>query len=109
MPSACRIGLKIALRAAAALFAFPLFAAPATTRPADPAEPMWVNHIEPLLNKSCVKCHGGGKVKGGLDLRNQQAVFSGGTDGSVVIPGRPAESPLFQRLDAGADGHMPPD
>jgi hypothetical protein len=83
---------------------------PATTQSSSNlVEPMWVNHIEPILSKSCVKCHGGGKVKGGLDLRNPQAVFAGGTDGSVVIPGRPGESPLYQRLQAGAEDHMPPE
>lgn len=83
---------------------------PATTQAAsNPAEPMWVHHVQPILNKSCVKCHGGERLKGGLDLRKPQTIFSGGTDGSVVVPGRPSESPLYQRLAAGAEGHMPPD
>src|SRR6476661_4116307 len=83
---------------------------PATTQAAsNPAEPMWVHHVQPILNKSCLKCHGGERLKGGLDLRKPQTIFSGGTDGSVVVPGRPSESPLYQRLAAGAEGHMPPD
>jgi hypothetical protein len=81
----------------------------ATQASTNAAEPMWVHHIEPILSKNCVKCHGGGKVKGGLDLRNMRAIFTGGTDGSVVIPGRPAESPLYQRLQAGVEDHMPPE
>jgi hypothetical protein len=84
--------------------------APATTQVAsNPAEPMWVHHVQPILNKSCVKCHGGERLKGGLDLRKPQTIFSGGTDGSVIVPGRPSESPLYQRLAAGAEGHMPPE
>ncbi|MDB5319577.1 MAG: hypothetical protein JWN40_1208 [Phycisphaerales bacterium] len=83
---------------------------PATTQAAsNPAEPMWVNHIEPILSKHCFKCHAGEKQKGGLDLRHPQSIFAGGTDGSVVIPGRPGESPLYQRLQPGTDEHMPPD
>src|SRR5258706_6378386 len=83
---------------------------PLTTQPAsNPAEPMWVNHIEPILSKHCMKCHGGERVKGGLDLRRPQAIFAGGTDGSAFIPGRPSESPLYQRLAGGVEGHMPPE
>lgn len=70
---------------------------------------MWVNHVEPILAKSCFKCHGGAKQKGGLDLRQPQSILEGGTDGSVVTPGRPAESPLYQRIQVGAKDHMPPD
>jgi len=43
-----------------------------------------------------------------LDLREPNAIFAGGTDGSVVIPGRPGESPLYQRLMVATDEHMPP-
>src|SRR6266576_1629901 len=84
--------------------------APATTQSVTTtsAEPMWVNHIEPILSKHCFKCHGGERQKGGLDLRQPKSIFAGGTDGSVVIPGRPGESPLYQRLQAGTDEHMPP-
>jgi hypothetical protein len=81
-----------------------------TTRPAlaADAQPMWANHIEPILSKSCLKCHGSSKQKGGLDLRQPQAILDGGTDGSVVIAGRPLDSPLFQRIQPGSDQHMPP-
>jgi mono/diheme cytochrome c family protein len=82
---------------------------PAATQPAaTSAQPMWVNHIEPILSKSCIKCHGGERQKGGLDLRKLDSIFAGGTDGSVVIPGRPAESMMYQRLQPGANDHMPP-
>ena len=88
-----------------------LAAVAASTRPATnpAAEPMWVNHVEPVLSKSCFKCHGASKQKGGLDLRQPQSIFEGGTDGSVVTAGRPADSPLYQRIQPGAKDHMPPD
>ncbi len=78
----------------------------------DPAEQtMWKDHIEPILSRNCFRCHGGEKQKGGLDLRSIQSTMFGGTDGSVVVAGRPSESPLLQRLavDADPDEHMPPD
>jgi hypothetical protein len=73
-----------------------------------PYQKMWLSHVQPILAKNCFKCHGGERQKGGLDLREPNAIFAGGTDGSVVIPGRPGESPLYQRLTSIADDHMPP-
>jgi hypothetical protein len=91
------------------------FAASAANLPAPTTQPattvdqkMWSNHVQPILAKSCGKCHGGERQKGGLDLRDLKAIFAGGTDGAVVIPGRPGESPLYQRLMADSDEHMPP-
>ncbi|HLX62415.1 MAG TPA: DUF1553 domain-containing protein [Planctomycetota bacterium] len=84
-------------------------AAAAQTAPAAaPGQAMWVDHIEPILRKSCVKCHGAEKQKGGLDLRAPQSILAGGTDGSVVVAGRPGESPLYQRVQPGNKDHMPP-
>ncbi len=77
--------------------------------PANPAEPMWLSKVEPIFSKACFKCHGESKKKGGLDLRTPTAIFAGGTDGSVVMPGKPAESPLYQRLQHGVEGQMPPE
>jgi len=77
-----------------------------TTNPSD--QPMWVNHVEPILSRNCFKCHGSMKQKGGLDLRQPQSILDGGTDGSVVIPGRAGDSPLYQRIQPGAKDHMPP-
>jgi mono/diheme cytochrome c family protein len=84
---------------------------PATSQPAvDPsAQPMWINHIEPILAKNCFGCHGEKKKKGGLDLRGPQSIFAGGNDGSVVIVGHPADSVLYQRILPNAKDHMPPE
>jgi mono/diheme cytochrome c family protein len=84
---------------------------PATTQAtADPnTQPMWINHIEPILAKNCFGCHGEKKKKGGLDLRLTQSIFAGGNDGSVVIVGRPNDSPLYQRILPNAKDHMPPE
>lgn len=45
-----------------------------------------------LLKAKCVRCHGGSKREGGLDLRSRQAVIAGGEQ-------------LLQRVQ---DGEMPP-
>jgi hypothetical protein len=69
---------------------------------------MWLNHIQPILSRSCFKCHGGERQKGDLDLREPNSIFAGGTDGAVVVPGKPGESQLYQRLMTDSDDHMPP-
>src|SRR5215469_4694677 len=83
---------------------------PPSTQPTSsaPYQKIWQSHVQPVLAKNCFKCHGGERQKGGLDLREPNSIFAGGTDGSVVIPGRPGESPLYQRLTSTADDHMPP-
>lgn len=101
----CMLGSVIEANAATPTSLSP--ASQPTTHPIAP--PMWVNHVEPILAKSCIKCHGATKQKGGLDLRRPESIFEGGTDGSVVIPGHPADSPLYQRVQPGAKDHMPPD
>src|SRR6185369_10287314 len=70
--------------------------------PADQAAAMWKNHVEPILQKNCFRCHGSEKQKGGLDLRTVATILMGGTDGSVVIPGRSDDSPLFLRIQPDA-------
>jgi Protein of unknown function (DUF1549)/Protein of unknown function (DUF1553)/Planctomycete cytochrome C len=69
---------------------------------------VWVRQVRPLLDVHCVKCHGPLETKGGLALDTLTSVLQGGTDGVVVHPGRPEESPLFTALAPEADPHMPP-
>ncbi len=83
------------------------FAAPPAGDPN--VQAMWTDHVEPILSRNCFRCHGGEKQKGGLDLRSFASILAGGTDGVVVSPGRPGESPLFQRIQPDSDEHMPPD
>lgn len=60
--------------------------------------------IKPLLDKSCVQCHGGAKPKAKLKLDSLEGALKGGKDGKVVIPGDSAKSLLVQ-----AAGHVAKD
>jgi hypothetical protein len=60
----------------------------------------------PLLAKHCLACHRGVKAKAGLDLSTRQLTLQGSDGGAVVIPGKPQESLLVQRV---ANGSMPPE
>ncbi|MBI5801513.1 MAG: hypothetical protein HZA92_12445, partial [Verrucomicrobia bacterium] len=65
--------------------------------------------IQPILETSCLRCHGAVKPKGGFRLDTRDAAVRGGTGGPVILPGRSAESRLIHavaRLDA--ETQMPP-
>src|SRR5262245_21022576 len=55
--------------------------------------------IRPLLNAHCVKCHGGVKETGKLNLLFRDAALKGGNSGlPAVVPGKPEASELIARL-----------
>ncbi|HYE31796.1 MAG TPA: DUF1549 domain-containing protein [Methylomirabilota bacterium] len=72
------------------------------------AQEIWATKVQPLFDVQCVKCHGPIEQKSGLELDHPEAIFKGGDEGKVVVPGKPAESRLYTYLTADADPHMPP-
>src|SRR5688572_12462353 len=64
------------------------------------------SHILPLLQIRCAKCHGEGKMEGGLDIRRKFQLLKGGDSGPAIIEGKPEESLLLQKLEK---GEMPPE
>ena len=65
--------------------------------------------IRPLLADNCHACHSAqiGTPFGGLRLDSRDGLLAGGDSGPVIVPGRPDESPLVQRLH-GRPMLMPP-
>jgi mono/diheme cytochrome c family protein len=61
--------------------------------------------VRPLLTGKCLSCHAGEKAKGGLDLTRRASALAGGDGGEAVVPGKPADSLLFEKVAA---GEMPP-
>jgi uncharacterized membrane protein len=55
-------------------------------------------HINPILDANCVTCHGAGEVKAGLRLDSYELLMKGGKDGPVIVPGKPDNSLLLQRV-----------
>ncbi|MES2706036.1 MAG: DUF1549 domain-containing protein [Verrucomicrobiota bacterium] len=72
------------------------------------ADAMWTKHVRPLLDATCVKCHGPLEEKSGLILDSLEGLMKGGDEGKVVVPGKPEESTLYTYLAASSDPHMPP-
>lgn len=58
-----------------------------------------------ILHVKCLPCHGRRRQEAGLDLRTRASMLKGGESGPVIIPGRPEESLLIQRIVA---EEMPP-
>jgi len=65
--------------------------------------------IQPIFEKSCVKCHGPEKQKGGLRLDQKEAALKGGKDAVAIVPGDASKSDLYRRitLPDGSDDVMP--
>lgn len=57
--------------------------------------------VLPILQKSCVNCHGGQRTSADLDLRTFAALMNGSEDGPVVIPGDAANSLLVTLSESG--------
>ncbi len=65
--------------------------------------------IRPILNKNCIGCHGGVKKAGKISFLFREDAMSKGKSGSVpVVPGKPAESFLLERITDKSDP-MPPE
>ena len=61
--------------------------------------------VLPIFQMRCQVCHGKRKQEGGLDLRTMASRLKGGNSGPALVPGKPDESLLLQRIAA---GEMPP-
>jgi len=69
------------------------FAAQAADKKVD-----FVKEVQPILEKSCVQCHGPEKQKGGLRLDTKEAAMKGGKDAVSIVPGDAAKSDLYHRI-----------
>ena len=54
--------------------------------------------ISPLLEKSCTKCHGKGKAKGGFSIETREKLLLGGDSGGAVVIGKSGDSYLVELI-----------
>jgi len=78
---------------AAVAAAFALFVAPTLAGDVD-----FVKEIKPIFERTCLKCHGPEKPKGGLRLDTHEGMTKGAKSGKVLVPGNAEESRLFEVL-----------
>lgn len=78
--------------------------------PSDRKNVTYQADIRPILNQSCVKCHGPQKPKARLRLDSLEGVLKGGEDGKVVERGNSAKSMLVINVAhlGDPDEWMPP-
>jgi hypothetical protein len=65
--------------------------------------------VRPVLEGTCLRCHGGAKVRGGLRLDSRASLLKGGDSGPAVVPGNAERSLLIRALrHTDDDLKMPP-
>jgi len=79
--------------------------------PAAPDRPIdFGRDIRPLLEASCLRCHGPERAKGGFRLDSRTAALKGGEKGVDIRPGDSARSPLIQFVSRAVEEmEMPPE
>lgn len=55
----------------------------------------FTKEIKPILQTSCVQCHGRGKDKGGFRIDSRETAIKGGDSGPAFVAGKSLESPLI--------------
>src|SRR5260221_2725001 len=66
------------------------------------------DHILPLVEANCAKCHNADKKKGDLDLTSYSTALAGGASGKVLVSGDPDASKLWKSINHLEDPNMPP-
>jgi len=68
----------------------------------------YVDHVLPLVEQHCAKCHNPDKKKGDLDLTSYAGTLKGGGTGSILVSGNPDSSKLWKALTHAEEPTMPP-
>ena len=68
----------------------------------------YTDHVLPLVEANCSKCHNADKKKADLDLTSYQSALRGSGSGVIVVPGNPDGSKLWKALTHAEEPFMPP-
>jgi hypothetical protein len=69
----------------------------------------FADHVLPIFQEKCAKCHNDDKQKGGLQVDNFEYLMEGGSSGEVIEPGNADNSRLFKLVTGAETPVMPPD
>jgi mono/diheme cytochrome c family protein len=72
------------------------------------SQQLFTHTVRPWLEKNCLACHGGAKVKSDFNLSSRELLLKGGDKGVAVRPGRGADSPLVKYIRHDEMPYMPP-
>ncbi|HEX5218081.1 MAG TPA: c-type cytochrome domain-containing protein [Verrucomicrobiae bacterium] len=105
-------GWKVAMCLVAVAFGNSLFAAAVDESRLPPPATVTVDFnrdIKPILDESCLRCHGPEKPKGGFRVDTRELALKGGDNGVAIIPGESAQSPFIHYVaHLVEDMEMPP-
>jgi mono/diheme cytochrome c family protein len=68
---------------------------------------LFARDIGPVLVSNCLGCHGNNNPRGDLSMATFNGILKGGENGSILVPGKPAESLIVQKLRGQAGARMP--
>ncbi len=60
---------------------------------------IYLDVVQPALERRCSGCHNNSKRSGGLSMATYETLMKGGSKGAVIAPGNPAASDLFHRVN----------
>ncbi len=101
----CVLCIALALAMAFSLSSAQPAAAQAPTGQQGPVS--FINDVAPLLKENCFACHDSKKRKGKLDMSTYESLRKGGNKEDPIVPGKPDESLLIDKVTA-QDDRMPP-
>ena len=58
--------------------------------------------VLPIFKSNCANCHNTSVRQKGLDLSTEESAMKGSESGSVVTPGKPDDSLLYQKVRSGS-------
>jgi mono/diheme cytochrome c family protein len=58
--------------------------------------------VLPIFKSTCDSCHGGSVKLKALDLTTEASAIKGSESGPVIVPGKPDESILYQKVRSGS-------
>lgn len=83
---------------------------PGKLPPAAPGPVDFARDIQPIFEKTCLRCHGPEKPKSKFRLDNRESALKGGENGVDIVPGESAKSPLIHYVARLVeDMEMPPE
>src|SRR5947208_8777337 len=62
-------------------------------------DPLFKTEILPVLEKSCVGCHGPQRKMAKLDLSSFTGMMEGGSSGPAIAPGKPERSLMWKLIE----------
>ncbi|MDB6006592.1 MAG: putative protein containing caspase domain protein [Prosthecobacter sp.] len=75
---------------------------------ASPAPIDYDKQVRPFLKDNCIACHNKTTTKGGLNMETPELMAKGGESDKGIIPGKGAESVMYQAAAHTWDSEMPP-